>query len=299
MGTPCALGSSQATALTRVTSSGGKTARSARSPLILEPFEPRFAEASSPATHRLPAHAQPLADLDVALALGRQKHQLRALHLPMGPGVAGGAALELDALCVAQHDLVGASSGHRTPDSPPLPSLLQAWRDFRRRALSRESEAREAFEDLAVNDFADLPQDEEWLYSLSLLAEVAEFLRDARRAATLYELLLPHSGLNAVNAPIVSTGAVARPLGVLAATMNQWGEAARHFDSALAINSKMGARPWVAHTQHDYARMLSSRDEPGDLQEARELLSQALANYHELGMEMYAARASVLAEKAT
>ena len=129
------MGSSQATALTRATSSGGKTARSARSPLILEPFQPRFAEASSPATHRLPAHAQPLADLDVAPALGRQKHEPRALYIPMGPRVAGDAVLQLGTLCVAQHDLVGAASGHRAPDSPPPALILQVWRDFRRRAL--------------------------------------------------------------------------------------------------------------------------------------------------------------------
>jgi hypothetical protein len=130
------LGSPQAIALTWATSSGGKTARAARSPVILEPFEPRFAEASSPATHRLPAHAQPLADLDVCLPLGRQKHELRALHFPMGPRVAGGAVLELGALCAAQHDLMGTASWHRAPDSPHLRSLLQAWRDFRRGALS-------------------------------------------------------------------------------------------------------------------------------------------------------------------
>jgi len=158
--------------------------------------------------------------------------------------------------------------------------------------LGRESEARAAFEDLAVNDFADLAGDEEWLYGLSLLADVPAFLRDARRAATLYELLLPHSGLNAVTAPIVGTGAVARTLGVLAATITRWADAGRHFESALAMNTEMGARPWVAHTYRNYASMLVARDGRGDRAKAQQHVSQAVAGYDGLGMEWHVARAS-------
>jgi len=158
--------------------------------------------------------------------------------------------------------------------------------------LGRESEARAAFEDLAVHDFAELPCDEEWLYGLSLLADVPAFLRDARRAATLYELLLPHSGLNAVTAPMGGTGAVARTLGVLAATITRWADAERHFESALAMNTEMGARPWVAHTHRDYARMLVARDARGDRAKAQQHLSQAVTGYDALGMEWHTARAS-------
>jgi tetratricopeptide (TPR) repeat protein len=51
-----------------------------------------------------------------------------------------------------------------------------------------------------------------------------------------------------------------------------------------------GARPWLAHTQDDYARMLLARAGPGDRERAQELLDAALATYRELGMET--ARAS-------
>jgi len=51
--------------------------------------------------------------------------------------------------------------------------------------------------------------------------------------------------------------------------------------------------PWLAHTQHDYARMLLAR---GDDLRGRELLEQALATYRELGMERYAARAQKLVD---
>jgi hypothetical protein len=59
----------------------------------------------------------------------------------------------------------------------------------------------------------------------------------------------------------------------------------------------MGARPWVAHTQHDYARMLLARSQSGDRARARDLLATALETYRELGMEPWAERAeSELAE---
>ena len=53
----------------------------------------------------------------------------------------------------------------------------------------------------------------------------------------------------------------------------------------------MGARPWLAHTQHDYARMLLARDAPGDRERAELLLSEALATYRELGMPKASASA--------
>ena len=51
----------------------------------------------------------------------------------------------------------------------------------------------------------------------------------------------------------------------------------------------MGARPWLAHTANDYARMLSARNGPGDRERAQTLLDTARQTYHELGMESCAA----------
>jgi hypothetical protein len=56
----------------------------------------------------------------------------------------------------------------------------------------------------------------------------------------------------------------------------------------------MGARPWVAHTQEDYARMLLDRARPGDRERARDLLEAAVATYQELGMHGPLARAERL-----
>lgn len=157
--------------------------------------------------------------------------------------------------------------------------------------LGREREARVAFEQLAAHDFADLPQDSLWLTCVTYLAEVCAFLGDARRAATLYRLLLPYNGYTVVvGATDVCYGAAARYLGLLAATMERWEAATQHFEDALAMNTRMGARPWLAHTQHQYARMLLARNQPGDHDQAMTLLDAALATARELGMRALAAR---------
>src|SRR5688572_3293051 len=64
---------------------------------------------------------------------------------------------------------------------------------------------------------------------------------------------------------------------MLAATMKRWQEAEQHFENALAMNTRMYARPWLAHTQYNYATMLQARNLPGDHEKAVFLLHEALA----------------------
>jgi tetratricopeptide (TPR) repeat protein len=149
--------------------------------------------------------------------------------------------------------------------------------------LGREGEVRELFRSLADEDFVFAPP-EEWVYGASLLADVAVFLGDVERASRLYELLLPYAGRTGVSAPDDCSGAVSRSLGVLAAALGRVDDATRHFEEALATNARMRARPWLAETQHDYARMLLRRDGPGDRERARTLLDEALATARALGM---------------
>jgi DNA-binding SARP family transcriptional activator len=165
--------------------------------------------------------------------------------------------------------------------------------------LGREADARERFEVLARHDFADLPFDSDWLFQLSLLSEVCTLLRDTRRAATLYELLLPYAGCNVLAYPELSLGSASRYLGLLASTASRWAEAERHFHSAIEMNAEMGARPWLSRTQHDYARMLLARGASADRQRALELIADARTTYLELGMESWAEDASELEASAT
>jgi len=163
--------------------------------------------------------------------------------------------------------------------------------------LGRLPEAKSAFDELARDDFSTLPFDQEWLYGMSLLAETSALLNDTDSAAVLYALLLPYAALNAADWPEAIRGSVSRYLGLLATTTKRWEHAKLHFEEALAMNTRMGARPWLAHTQHDYARMLLARQDPRARQRAQELLDGALTTYRELRMESYAARASTLAQE--
>ncbi len=130
-----------------------------------------------------------------------------------------------------------------------------------------------------------LPFDQEWLLGMCLLAETASAVGDAERAALLYGLLLPWSALNIVDEAEAVRGSAGRYLGLLAATMERWDAAARHFEHAIAMNARMGARPWLARSQHDYAQMLVARGGPGDREQATALRAEASEAYRALGMD--------------
>jgi predicted ATPase/class 3 adenylate cyclase/DNA-binding CsgD family transcriptional regulator len=151
--------------------------------------------------------------------------------------------------------------------------------------LGRTREARTEFEHLARHDFADLPRDALWMASMTYLTDVCTFLGDTARAATLYQLLLPYAERTVVIGNAVACyGAMSRYLGMLATTMGHWDAAAQHFEAALAMNTRMGARPWLAHTQYAYATMLLARHQPGDADKATALLDAALSTARDLGM---------------
>jgi hypothetical protein len=113
-------------------------------------------------------------------------------------------------------------------------------------------------------------------------------------AAVLYGLLVPHTALNAADTPEAISGSVSRYLGLLAATLTRWDDAAEHFEAALAMNERMGLRPWLAHTQLDYARTLQARNESGDRERALRLIGDARSTYRGLEMASWAEQASEL-----
>ena len=164
--------------------------------------------------------------------------------------------------------------------------------------LGLVDEARAEFEHLAAQNFADIPRDALWILCMVYLAEVCAFLGDKYRAAALYQLLLPYDEHNLVAGSLVACyGAASRLLGMLAATLSRWADAQRHFEQALAMNARMGAKPWLAHTQCQYAHMLLARARPGDREQAMSLLDQALNSSRQLGMRSLQERATALLEQ--
>jgi DNA-binding SARP family transcriptional activator/tetratricopeptide (TPR) repeat protein len=155
----------------------------------------------------------------------------------------------------------------------------------------RQADARAILKRLAGIDF-DILLDNDKMWGWSLLAEVSAALGEAAHASRLYELLSPYSERNAVCHPAAALGSVARYLGLAATTFERYDEAEQHFEAALAANERMGARPWLAHAQEDYGRMLFARDGLGDRERAGKLVDTALANYRELGMDGPLAKAT-------
>jgi class 3 adenylate cyclase/tetratricopeptide (TPR) repeat protein len=164
--------------------------------------------------------------------------------------------------------------------------------------LGRDREAGALLEALAADDFAALPVNEEWLFGMSLLADVAGAAGDERQAAMLYELMLPYAALNAVSAPDSCRGSVSRNLGILAAKLSRLDAAAKHFEDALAMNARTGSRPWVAQTQYDYARMLHKLAGPENAERTLQLLADCRRTASDLGMRSLLERASRLEEAA-
>ncbi|UCD56640.1 MAG: hypothetical protein JSV16_12525, partial [Candidatus Hydrogenedentota bacterium] len=65
----------------------------------------------------------------------------------------------------------------------------------------------------------------------------------------------------------------------------------------LELSAQVGERPWSARSRHEYARMLIERNDPGDRDKARALLTEATATYRELGMPSFLENAEALMRK--
>jgi DNA-binding CsgD family transcriptional regulator len=158
--------------------------------------------------------------------------------------------------------------------------------------LDQLDKARAEFERLAARDFHDLPRDGRWATCLAYLAEVCAALNDPSRAAMLYRLLLPYADRALVlGGGFVCSGASGRHLGMLAAAMSDWPAAERHFEDALAMNTRIGALLPLAHTRRDYAAMLVARGAPGDRERAMALLRSSLVGAREMGARALEQRA--------
>ena len=131
---------------------------------------------------------------------------------------------------------------------------------------------------------------------MALLAETAALLTHKEHAAELDHLLAPYASRIAVAGHFFPIGAMSRYTGMLAAVLSRLDEAARRLEDAAATNAAIGARPWVAHAKADHARVLLTRQAPGDREHARDLLRDAGATYQQLdddglgGQGLHAAR---------
>ena len=131
------------------------------------------------------------------------------------------------------------------------------------------AEAQRLLDGLAEGGFAGIPQDGDWMITITLLSDVVTALGDAPRAAQLYELLSPYWRQNVViGLATACLGSSCRYLGRLAATAGREQEAAALLQRALDANTQLGAVVELAHTQLDYAELLGPSARAQDLADA-------------------------------
>lgn len=160
---------------------------------------------------------------------------------------------------------------------------IASWRATLARLYSEAGQlepAREQVDLLRANGF-DLPRNWSWPTCISALSEAVSDLNDRAAAAVLYERLRP----------------VARQVPMTVGMLTRWDDAERHFADALAMNERLGARPYVVRTRRAWASMLLDRNAPGDAARARDLIAAGRAEAETLGMARELVRFERLTER--
>jgi DNA-binding NarL/FixJ family response regulator len=98
---------------------------------------------------------------------------------------------------------------------------------------------------------------------------------------------------------IYCCGSSASDLGRLAVVLGRLDEAVEHFEEALAIDARVGARPAAALDRVHLARALVARGRPGDPANALALAREAATDARKLGMPGPLRDADVLVGRAT
>ena len=170
----------------------------------------------------------------------------------------------------------------RVAASPGLP-VLRANMARLLCDLDRPDDAIGHFEFLATDNFTGVPRDPAWIMCMLECATVCAYLGDRARAPVLFDLLVPYAS-QFIFLSGGSLGAIAHYLAILASTSGDFDEAERRFAEAAATHERISAPIWLARTRLEWARMLMSRDQPGDAEQARLLLGQALTVARERGL---------------
>ena len=148
----------------------------------------------------------------------------------------------------------------------------------------RPAEARREYDRLAERDFATIPRDNVWSIAIALLAELGETFRDSERSIVLEELLAPLDGRNVVTPTGIFAGPVRRYLALTAAARGDHDTALARLVEARVACERMGYKPMLAVIDVDEARILARRNQPGDVDRARELLQRGLERAEAVGV---------------
>ena len=227
------------------------------------------------------AEAERLADEGLALGQRAQHH---------GVGVVFPTVIGMIRLGQGRVDDVAAVVAMLRETLERFPSLpgMRAGLAYALCEAGRQEEARLELERLPASDLAALPRDFTWLSTLAMLALACAGLDDRHRAAQVYALPLPFApyAVRGTRIGVACYGAASHYLGLLAATLERWDDAARHFEAALEMDARLGAPAYLANSRYQYARVLRRRGRPGDLARAAEHLHLAYATAATLGIRL-------------
>src|SRR3954447_15968363 len=160
--------------------------------------------------------------------------------------------------------------------------------------LDMEEEARRELARIRL-DGLDALRGALWLASLSYLTDAVAVLGDEAPAEAVRDELDRFTGSTMIVAHGVAFyGATDRYRGMLDATLRDWDSAATHFESALALDRRMGAVTWEAHTAYEYGRMLLARGGPEGAGRAASLLADATELAERIGMRSLLRRIAAL-----
>ena len=116
-----------------------------------------------------------------------------------------------------------------------------------------------------VASIPDGPTMYRWRHTTMLTsdAELAAAAGDRHRCAARYEQLLPMADEFAVvGAAVFTTGPVVLQLGLLAAALGRWDDAAAHLDDAARRCDRLGATLLAARARTELARVGAARNDP-------------------------------------
>lgn len=222
-----------------------------------------------------------------ALLAGRfteaEAHATAAVELQPLPEFAEGFAAQLFALRLEQGRLAevrDAVAAYADQDERP------AWKIGYSTLLAELGELEEAADVLrpyADSDFELVPRDELFFLALAVAANTVVHVGERRTAAILYDMLAPHASRVVVAVQgAVCWGSLQRFLAPLSALLGDHERASMHFEAAMSVHERLGARPFLARDRLAFATLLQSVG--GDHVRIRELRRSGLALANQLGM---------------
>jgi hypothetical protein len=122
-------------------------------------------------------------------------------------------------------------------------------------------------------------------------------LMDSDRASHLYPLVLEAQATGTVMG-FYGGSLIQRVAGMAAAAAGIHEQAERHFEQALRQAQELPHLMERPAVRHFYARFLLDRGGSGDLERARSLVAEAIAEYRRIGMPRHVAMAEELLQRA-